>query len=110
MTMQVPNEFSLTKISTGGEGQEHRYWYPDSSLIYISDASGNTTVNERLIRLQNGAYSRKFLSDSIILSGIDEKGYYWREVKYKGLLYGYFNVSPEKKQLYDNAMLSIKYK
>lgn len=108
--MQVPNEFILTKISTGGEGQEHRYWYSDSSLIYISDANGNTTINERLIRLQDGAYSRKFLSDSIILSGTDEKGYYWQEVKYKGVLYGYSNVSPEKKQLYDNAMLSIKYK
>lgn len=108
--VQVPNGFSLTKIYTGGEGEEHRYRYSDSSLIYISDAKGNTTVNEQLIRQQDGAYSRKFLSDSIMLKGTDEKGNYWQEVKYKGILYGYSNVPPEKKQLYDNAMLSVKYK
>lgn len=108
--MQVPNGFRLTKIYTGGEGAEYRYWYSDSSLIYVSDAKGNTTVNERLIRQQDGAYSRKFVSDSIMLKGTDERGNYWQEVKYKGVLYGYSNVPPEKKQLYDNAMLSVKYK
>lgn len=108
--VQVPNGFRLTKIYTGGEGKEHRYWYSDSSLIYLSDAKGSTSVNEQLIRQQEGAYSRKFLSDSIMLTGTDEKGNHWQEVKYKGILYGYSNVPPEKKQLYDNAMLSIKYK
>lgn len=108
--VQVPNGFSLTKISTGGEGEEHRYWYSDSSLIYISDAKGNTTVNDQLIRKQEGAYSRKFLSDSIMLKGTDERGNYWQEVKHKGILYGYSNVPPEKKQIYDDAILSIKYK
>lgn len=110
VTMQVPNEFNLTKISTGGEGQEHRYWYSDSSLIYISDARGSTTVNERFIRMQDGAYSRRFQTDSIILMGTNENGNYWQEVKYKGIHYGYSNVPPEKKQLYDNAMLSIKFR
>lgn len=108
--MQVPKDFKLIKIYTGGEGEEHRYWYSDSSLIYISDAKGLTSYNEQLIRQQEGAYSRKFLSDSIMLKGTNEKGSYWEEIKYKGLLYGYSNVPPDKKQLYDNAMSSVKFK
>ncbi|MFY0256378.1 hypothetical protein ACDQ55_20775 [Chitinophaga sp. 30R24] len=108
--MRVPKDFKLVKIYTGGEGEEYNYWYSDSSLIYISDAKGNASFNEQLIRQQEGAYSRKFMSDSIMLKGTNKKGNYWKEIKYKGLLYGYSNVPPDKRELYDNVMLSAKFK
>lgn len=110
LIMKVPSEFNFIKISTGGEGEEHRYWYKDSALIYVSDAKGNTSFNESLIRIQDGAYTRKFLSDSIILKGIDGKGNYWQELKYKGIILGYFNISADKKALYDSVFLSIRYR
>lgn len=110
ITMNIPEGYKLIKINTGGEGEEHRYWYFDSSLIYLSDASGIVTVNEQSIRKQEGAYYKKIMTDSIILKGVNTSGNYWAEVKYKGLLYGYSNVPPNKKQLYDSAIQSVKYK
>ena len=108
--MNIPEGYKLIKINTGGEGTEHRYWYSDSSLIYLSDASGLVSVNDQLIRNQEGAYYRKKSSDSILLKGLNNSGHYWLEVKYNGLLYGYFNVPPNKKQFYDSAIQSVKYK
>lgn len=110
ITMNIPQGYKLIRIGTGGEGEEHRYWYSDSSLIYLSDASGLVSVNEQSIRNQEGASYRKNLSDSILLKGVNNNGNYWVEVKYKGLLYGYSNVPPNKKQLYDSAIQSVKYK
>ena len=46
----------------------------------------------------------------MLLKGLDDNGNHWTEVKYKGLLYGYFNFTPRKKLLFDSALQSIKYK
>ena len=78
-------------------------------MIYLSDANGLETVNDNSVRKQKVNYSTKSY-DSILWKGVNSDGNYWMEGKYKELLYGYINVKPEKKILYDNALQSIKYK
>jgi hypothetical protein len=107
--MWIPKHSKLVKITAGGEGEEYRYQYSDSSLIYLSDLSGSITINEPLIRKQKGVYNKRFEKDSISFDGINEKGTYWKEIKYKGAFYGYSNVPPIKKQYFDDAINSVKH-
>jgi hypothetical protein len=107
--MRIPNHSKLVKITAGGEGEEYRYQYSDSSLIYLSDLSSSITINEPLIRKQEGGYNKRFETDSIAFEGVNEKGNYWKEVKYKGAFYGYSNVPQVKKQFFDDAINSVKY-
>src|SRR5690606_23425848 len=99
--MNIPRGSKLIRITSGGEGVEHRYWYSDSSVIYLSSISGNATLNELLINKQQESYNKRFMSDTVSFSGIDEKGKYWREVKHGNIFYGYANVHPEEKNVFD---------
>ena len=108
IVMLVPKHAKLTKIIAGGEGEEYRYKYADSSIIYLSDLNGSITINESLIRKQDGAYNKRFVKDSASFEGVNAMGNYWREIKYKGAFYGYSNVPPTKKQLFDDAISSAK--
>jgi hypothetical protein len=110
ITLKIPEGYKLIKIITGGEGEEHRYWYSDSSLIYLSDASSLISINEESVRNQEAADYRKNKSDSFLFKGVNTNGNYWTEIKNKGLLYGYFNVPPYKKHFYDSALKSLKYR
>jgi len=110
IVIYIPTHAKLIKIAAGGEGQEYQYQYPDSSIIYLSDLAGSKTVNEYLIRKQEGAYDKRFNQDSVSFEGINEIGNYWKEVKYKGIFYGYSNVPPTKKRLFDDAISSAKSK
>jgi hypothetical protein len=109
LKMRVPDGFSLTKIGTGGEGQEYRIRYADSSLIYISDAKGLGSVNDGFIRKEPQAYSKQILSDSASISGTDEAGRFWKEIKCCGLILGYHKVNIEKKEIFEQAISSVKY-
>lgn len=50
--MNIFGGYKLIRIGTGGEGEEYQYWYPDSSMIYLSDASGLRSVNDQSVRNQ----------------------------------------------------------
>lgn len=107
--LKIPKWASIQKIKADAEsGAENQYWYADSSVFYITDKNG--TLNYSSIRKQDGSYSRQFMSDSISLAGIDERGNYWREIKYRGLFYGYSNVPLTKKVIFDDALGSLKIK
>jgi hypothetical protein len=105
--LKIPAWASIKKIKADAEsGKENQYLYPDSSVFYITNKQG--TPNYSLIRSQENAYSKQFMSDSLSLTGIDEKGNYWREIKYLNLFYGYKNVPLNKKQLFDEALRTLK--
>lgn len=108
--MDIPGKFNLIKIGTGGEGKEYQYWYTDSSMIYISDADGISTVNDSIVRIKKNRNYTQNRNDSIFVTGLAANGKYWLEREFKGLRYGYFNVSSNKKQLYDNAVKSLDYR
>lgn len=107
----IPRYYSLQRIEAGGEdGVERRYWYRDSSVIYISTFRGGSSLNYENIRKQEAAYSKRFGFDTITLSGVNDSGKYWKEVKYYNLYYGYANVKEEEKKYFDQAISSIQIK
>jgi hypothetical protein len=107
--LKIPKWISIKKLKADAEnGTENQYWYADSSVFYITNKNG--TLNYSLIRKQDGSYSKQFMSDSVSLAGVDEKGYCWREIKYRGLFYGYTNVPLTRKIFFDDALGSIDIK
>lgn len=108
LIMNIPEGSKLIKITAGGEGEEHRYWYEDSSVIYLSSLTGSATLNEPLINKQKDNYNKWFMSDTAVLAGTDEKGNYWKEIKNGLLLFGYSNVHIGKKAIFDAAISSAR--
>ena len=107
ITLNIPPGGKLIRILAGGEGEEHRYWFSDSSVIYISSLSGSATLNDSLIR-RSGHYDTFFLSDTGSFAGVDDKGNFWEEVKRNKLVYGYSNVPSSKKSTFEKALISVK--
>ena len=104
---KVPKGYQFRGIKADAEaGSEQQYWYTDSSVIYVTDFGG--TINEANIRNQENAYGKRLVSDSISLNGTDSKGNHWKEIKYKGVLYGYSNVPKDKMQIFEKAIASVK--
>lgn len=111
LILSIPQNYSLQRIKADGEaGTENRYWYSDSAVIYISTFKGGSSLNYKNIRKQEGAYAKRFESDTVTLSGINESGKYWKEVKYHSLYYGYSNVKADEKKSFDRAISSVKIK
>ena len=107
--MDIPKSTKFVKITAGGEGKEYQYMYPDSSLIYITDMSGTSTINEYLINKNQSDYNKRFSADTASFEGIKDDSTYWKEIKWFGLFYGYSNVSLNKKRIYDSALSSVKH-
>lgn len=108
---EIPKGYTLKIYSASGEtGMENQYLYPDSSMFYISDFG--STINEQ--NIQNEGYaSKKFeysmqvvglTNDTLILSGRNQSGAYWKEVLIGKVSIGYLNVSKEKKDFFDKAI------
>lgn len=106
-SFSMPKGYSVKALQADAEaGSEQVYSYPDSSLIYITDFEN--TVNIGNIRDQVKAYSDRFFSDSISLEGTDQRGKFWREIKYHGVFYGYSRASSVRKMQYDFLLESVR--
>jgi hypothetical protein len=108
LSINIPKGARLIKVTAGGEGEEHRYLYSDSSVIYITSLSGAATLNAPLISSSTVDYNKRFNADTASFTGIDKNGLYWKEVKRYHLFYGYVKVSDTKKELFDKALNSAK--
>jgi len=109
--MKVPSGYKLLRW-TGGHEDQYEYWYPDSSVIYLTKDLGSSTINDENIRRQEGAYAKRFLAflgnDTITLEGANVVGLYWKEIKQKTICFGYARVTKEKKAVFDKALSTIK--
>jgi hypothetical protein len=109
--LDIPKGYKLFRW-TGGHEDQCEFWYPDSSVIYLTKNLGSTSINDKNIRRQENAYSKRFKAflenDSITLSGFDTAGLYWKEIKLKSFCYGYAKVPKEKKYFFDKALSSLK--
>ena len=110
VSLAIPKSAKLIKVVAGGEGEEHRYFYSDSSVIYITSLSGAGTLNESLINRSADDYNKRFSADTASFTGIDKNGLYWKEIKHYGLFYGYAKVLPAKKLFFDKALTSARHK
>lgn len=112
--IKIPKNYSDKKIIVGGHGREYQYWYPDSSVIYVSSDEYSISLNEENIGSQKGADAERLMaqaeSTDLILEGkVDNL--YWKEVILKEeIKLGYKGVSKERKALFDKAVESFSLK
>ena len=125
--IDVPRGFKFEKIDEAG-GSRY-YSYRDNSYIYIGrqDYSSNRKNIEHLgdsiskYRFQDNSLLKeinemlgekisKLWPDTLILSGIDKKGLYWKEIllSNRELCLGYKYVSKEKKVIFDKALSTFR--
>ncbi|TDO28701.1 hypothetical protein [Sediminibacterium goheungense] len=109
--LQLPKYVKKTIVSNDAEvGIEYTFWYRDSTAIYVSTFEEGGTLNYGNIRNKPMAFSNRFMSDTIDLTGIDSFGKLWREVKKGDLFYGYLKVDSLNKLTFDKALESIVVK
>jgi hypothetical protein len=56
ITTNIPKSAKLVKVTAGGEGEEHRYTYTDSSVLYITSLSGSATLCDTLRSLKEHSF------------------------------------------------------
>ncbi len=127
--IKVPKGYNDRKIINGGTEYEMLTFYPDSSVIYITNktipeynyqnilALGDSVAN---YRFQNTALTTevnklvgknvvKAIPDTLELLGVN-KGLYWKDIKIGKISMGYANVPKGKKELYDKAIHTVTQK
>ena len=83
---------------------DYIFWYKDSAAIYVSTEIGSSFINTEIPHNQDSLSSKWFFSDSITISGINYKGFLWKEHKVKGIHIGYINVRPRDKKMFDRSI------
>jgi hypothetical protein len=117
LSMNIPKGYDFQGLVTE-HGDEDRYWYSDSSVIYITNFPN--TLNYSEIQKQS-TYSKMFLAeqqlDTLCLSGKDDFGLYWKDrvliitMKNEKIGYrivGYSKVPPQHKAKFEEAISSIR--
>ncbi len=123
--LEIPRGFTFEGY--GAVGLENRYVYADSSFIYVTNFRntpnyynirklGDSIAQYRFqdeeltteINQLSGKTVREFLPDTLEISGIQINGQYWKDIKIGCINVGYINVTKEKKDIFDNAIKSIR--
>lgn len=108
--MKIPKGYKLIIVSFDAVVQ-HEYWYPDSSVIYLTNELGLSNINYENIRKEKGEYVKRMIAfiydDTITLSGKDSTGLYWKEIKLKSICVGYSRVAENKKNIFDFALKTL---
>jgi len=91
--LRIPKNYVFEGFQ-GDHQLEHRYWYSDSSVIYIT--TFENTMNYEDIRKQ-GTYFDRFNSlrskDSLTLRGVNKSGLFWQDkLLENGITIGYSRV------------------
>jgi len=110
----IPKGYKMVTIKANGEsGTNKEYCYPDSSIIYLSD---NRLVDFNYYNLSDAKLLvRKFefmdqdsvRLDTLLLSGQDKNGLFWKEILTKEISIGYLNVPKYMKKTFDKALSTL---
>ncbi len=115
--LKIPKGCHTKIYKAGGEsGLEYQFWYPDSSVVYITDM--NNGLNNYNINISGyGGIKFEFYikqhnsnRDTLLIDGIDSKGFYWKEIIINYVSYGYMNVSDKRKEEFDKLLFSVRYR
>ena len=119
--LKLPLSYHKIISNYGNEYYEYLYYYPDSSLIYVSDDMGGGP-NDQNINKHRDSYYRLFdiygknringytLADTLSLEGQDSLGLYWKNYFVRGYNIGYLKVAKSKKNIYDKVIENLKIK
>jgi hypothetical protein len=90
----------------------YKYYFKDESIFFTNDYTDDTPY--LVYRQMNFNYAEVpsfVFYDSITVQGMDESNEtFWKAVKNKGVVMGYENVPENRKEEFDNAILSLTKK
>ena len=109
LKLNIPKNYIFEGLQAGRK-LEHRYWYTDSIVLYVT--TFENTLNYNQIRAE-GKYYERFEAlrsgDTIILSGYNSKSLYWKDKLLKnGITIGYKNVPVKKLNKFDSLVNSFE--
>ncbi|PKP46655.1 MAG: hypothetical protein CVT94_13970 [Bacteroidetes bacterium HGW-Bacteroidetes-11] len=124
--LDLPKGFSLKGFSISTENENH-YIYDDSSFIYITKFKNTPNYynikkmgdsilnfrfqNEELVSEINQLTNQTIINplpDTLELSGKQENGLYWKDLKVGEISVGYVNVKPEEVFLFDKTISTLR--
>lgn len=110
--IKIPKSYKALMFAAGNEWYGEQYWYPDSSVIYISTGPSMDELNWS--NLKNSGLHDKYLArfsnydDTIVFQGVQNDGLYWKAIHMGRIVsIGYANVPQKKKELFDEALKSF---
>lgn len=108
--LDVPKGGRLIKQNSGDGYRQYVVQFSDSSIVYIMNDSWSGSRLNIQNRYNSNIMSinRKSNSDTLIFSGKQKNGNYWKEKILGKIVVGYVNVNPSEKQVYDTSIESIR--
>ncbi len=108
--LSLPKGFELKKLKDDEGYSEYQAAYTDGPIVYITDdnKSGGSIDVPKRSKYGDDVYIRVLANDTLILSGVDTNGYFWKEVKNRNVVIGYVNVPSNKKEEFDKALDSLR--
>ena len=125
--IDIPRQGDLEKFL--GEEVGYLFTYKDGCVIHVGEnistpnyaniiSLGDSVSRYRFqnndlvleINKMSGKELMKPWPDTLILSGIDKNGLYWRDIMItdKNIALGYLNVPKEKKEIFDKSLDSFR--
>lgn len=109
--IQIPSGYQLSKTLDDHGYFEHRFLYPDSSVIYVTDdiGSGGAMNYAKVEKYGQGIFLDIIGNDTLDING-EKEGRFWREKKIHGIVLGYLNANNVKKREYDKMLINVRSK
>ncbi len=112
-TLKIPKGYKRLAILDGcGDGKVYSYCYNDSSILYMTNTISpnyNNIEGEGLLsKLADYKFNSHNATDTLDVSGIDNKGACWRELRIGKVSIGYMNVPLGKKVEFDGILSTLK--
>lgn len=104
----IPKKYRKKRLMREGLC-EYDFFYKDSSVLYIStDVWIGSQINfSNRASIGHSAYFKESLNDTIVISGIQKNGTYWKESILGNILVGYANVPFNRKEQFDQIVFSL---
>jgi len=102
--IRIPKGFTTTE--TVYESERFKvFLYPDSSKLFFSNKVALYAFYPDAYKKYGKDLNLKLLSaDTLTINGVDESGRIWKDRKATNVVYGYIQVPPEKKGIFDSII------
>lgn len=108
--LRLPPGFTSEIHNYDDDGaREQQYWYKDSALLYIAFVGETNNASRFISRNASGTAGKKIVN-GLSVSGVDDDGYHWKEVRIEKITLGYQHVSEADLERFNQALSTVKMK